>query len=232
MSEDTLFGLTLASHAINLSKALTGPVMFGLILAAGNFNVGPIVYATMHAVYGILWVLKQVIFPDKNFMKKASEVVGFNLGVDLDVQNPLVEHLLFLSMFIGVDLYWLGGISLILSGNDVHPLRISFAVALYGFGIFLHFGADIQKFERLKHKKGLITDGFFAICRSPGFLGEILIYCAFFVMCPLGWMLYTSILVMILGVPSFIIGKERSISRYPEYAEYKSKTALLIPFVF
>jgi len=234
----SLFGFTTVAHGVNLAKGLTLPLLVTLLLFTNNQTYTARVYTALHGLYGILWVLKQVYFPDKNFMKRPSEVISFNLGIDLDVSSPLVEFFLNLLLFAGVCSYWLGGSSLILSElvygefYECGPTRVALAVASYGLGVFLHFGADIQKHERLQFKKGLITDGFYSICRSPGYLGEILIYGGFFALCPLDWPLFVSIAVMVSGMPTFLVGKERSISRHPEYAEYSKRVKLLIPFIF
>jgi len=50
-------------HVINLHKGLTSLVVVGLMLAYGNFSVGAWVYLALHGTYGVLWLLKERIFP-------------------------------------------------------------------------------------------------------------------------------------------------------------------------
>lgn len=232
--EHTLFGWSEASHAVNLSKGLTGPILLSVLVYKQNYAFAPVMYVALHGLYGYLWILKQVYFPDKNFMARPSHVIEYLTGIKLNVQSQMVEMVLNLLIFIGLCGYWVGGISLILDHDrpDVSSFHLALVVVGYAIGVFLHFGADIQKSERLKHKNGLITDGLFSICRSPGHLGETLIYCSFFALCPMGYSVQFSISLLVFGLPASLIAKERRISRHPEYVDYSKRVKLLIPYVF
>ena len=56
-------------HVINLHKGLTALVVGGLMLAYGNSSVGAWVYLALHGTYGVLWLLKERIFPDRQWQQ-------------------------------------------------------------------------------------------------------------------------------------------------------------------
>ena len=91
------------------------------------------------------------------------------------------------------------------------------------------FGADVQKYTRLKLQRGLITDGMFRYVRHPNYLGEMMVYGSF------GLLAWHWLPILVLGwiwIGMFsvnMIMKEASMSRYPEWADYKRRTAWLIP---
>ena len=180
------------------------------------FNNRTYLYLGLHSTYGILWNLKDYIFGDKKFAKK--------------------ENYLFymLHLLNGLNMCY-GAIPMSLTcanPNDMPLKQISIATFIWGTGVFLMWGADCQKYYTLKYKKGLITEGFFKLCRHPGYTGEIMIYSAY---------AYVSghyLSAVALGsfmIPVFaqgIIEKEESLSRYKEWKSYKDKTLCLIPNIF
>jgi protein-S-isoprenylcysteine O-methyltransferase Ste14 len=109
---------------------------------------------------------------------------------------------------------------------------IAGAVALNMFGSVLHFGSDAQKYFTLKYKPGLITEGFFARCRNPNYVGELMIYVGF-AMLSMSWMGYIGIgLFFIFVFIPGMIKKDKSLSRYPEFTAYKKRSGLLLPKIF
>ena len=95
-------------------------------------------------------------------------------------------------------------------------------------GFFLHYVSDAQKFFVLQLRNGLIKDGLFARTRNPNYLGEVLIYGGFALaswhwqpaLVLAGWFLY---------FVRNMRGKDRSMSRHPEFAAYKDRTGMLLP---
>jgi steroid 5-alpha reductase family enzyme len=65
----------------------------------------------------------------------------------------------------------------LLVSRGVHLRRpvLAVIVALYSFGVFLHYVSEAQKYFTLKLQPELITDGVFAHTRNPNYLGEIMI---------------------------------------------------------
>jgi len=198
---------------INLHKGLTAFTVMGMMCYYDNFGTGAWVYLALHGSYGFLWLFKDTTFPDNQWQKQVS--VPYAILV-----------------FCALGLYWLAPFILISEHRMPGDLIIAGAVAFNMFGMVLHFGSDAQKFFTLKYKRGLITEGFFARCRNPNYLGELLIYLGF-AMLSTSWIGFIGITVFFAAV--FIPGilkKEKSLSRYPEFAEYKRRSGLLLPKVW
>ncbi len=146
-----------AKHIIDFNKGLTFLFISALMVAYQNFTIGPWVYLALHGMYGVMWVLKSRLYPDKKWEQDISFGIGlFIFGVLL--------------------LYWVAPFILISSGSQPTPPLIAAAIAINLMGVFLHYSSDAQKYYTLKYHSGLITEGFFARCRNPNYLGEILIY--------------------------------------------------------
>lgn len=197
-------------HAINLHKFLTFIYVLGLMVFYDNFTVAPWVYLALHGTYGILWLFKDSLYPDKQW----EEEIPIAMGI---------------FTFFMLGLYWVAPFILI-SGN-VQPSSslIAAAIATNLTGVFLHYGSDAQKYYTLKYKSGLITEGFFSRSRNPNYLGEILIYVGF-AMLAKHWLpfLLLGLFTAVVFVPN-MIKKDRSLARYPEFAAYKARTGLLLP---
>jgi hypothetical protein len=52
-------------HPINLSKGTTFLFVLGLMVIYQNFSLGCWVYLALHGIYGVLWLLKDRLFRDK-----------------------------------------------------------------------------------------------------------------------------------------------------------------------
>ena len=200
-------------HVINLHKGLTPLVIVGLMLFYQNFTLGPWVYLALHGTYGILWLIKDRIYPDKQW----EEEISVGLGI---------------FGFVVVGLYWVAPFILI-SSATVPPIPlVATAIFLNIMGVFLHYTSDAQKYFTLKYKPGLITEGFFARCRNTNYLGEMLTYISF-AMLAMHWLPFV-IVGLILGrlMLQNTRKKDQSLSRYPEFAAYKARSGLLFPKLF
>ena len=200
-------------HFINLHKGTTFFIVLGLMVAYQNFTLGPWVYLALHGTYGFLWLLKDRLYPDKQWEEEIPLATG-----------------IFGFVFIG--LYWVAPFILI-SSRVVPPLPlISAAIAINIFGVFLHYVSDAQKYYTLKYKSGLITEGLFERCRNTNYLGEILIYLAF-AMLAMHWLPFVILGGFAAGlfIPN-MLKKDKSLSRYPEFSAYKTKSGLIIPKLF
>jgi protein-S-isoprenylcysteine O-methyltransferase Ste14 len=89
--------------------------------------------------------------------------------------------------------------------------------------------ADAQKYFTLRAKPGLITDGMYRYIRHPNYLGEMLIYGSFALM--IWYWLVVVVLIWIWGglFAVNMIFKEESLSRYPEWDQYKKRSWWLLP---
>jgi protein-S-isoprenylcysteine O-methyltransferase Ste14 len=200
---------------INTHKGLTMLIMFGLMLWFQRWNNPTAwLYLALHGGYGLLWVTKSRLFPDPGWEKP----VKWWLGIGF--------------FWGGLTLYWIAGF--IVFGQDVTApgWYMALCVFLYVVGIFFVFGSDIQKFTSLAARPGeLITTGFFRLSRNPNYFGEFLIYLGFGLLA----MHWIPIAVIGLAMAGFwiprMIKKDKSLSRYPEFAEYKRHTRALVPFL-
>ncbi|MEA5593623.1 methyltransferase family protein [Rivularia sp. UHCC 0363] len=197
-------------HPINLHKGSTFIFIVALMVIYQNFTIGTWVYLALHGTYGILWLLKDRIYPDKQWEQEIPLPVGI-LG------------------FLFINLYWIAPFILISSGSVPTPPLIAAAISINIFGIFLHYSSDAQKYYTLKYKSGLITEGFFARCRNTNYLGEICIYFSFALLVQ-HWLPFAilGLFAAILFVPN-MLKKDKSLSRYPEFAEYQANSGLLLP---
>ena len=200
-------------HFINLHKGSTALVVLGLMFAYQNFTLGPSVYLSLHGTYGLIWLLKDRIFPDKQWEQEIPLGMGiFGFGLLL--------------------LYWVAPFILISSGTIPSLPLVAVAISCNILGVFLHYSSDAQKYYTLKYQPGLITEGFFARCRNTNYLGEIFIYLSF-AMLTQHWLPFLILAGFIAGVfvPN-MLKKDRSLSRYPEFAQYKAQSGLLLPQLF
>ncbi|MGB6301676.1 MAG: DUF1295 domain-containing protein [Rivularia sp. (in: cyanobacteria)] len=200
-------------YPINLHKSTAFIFVLALMVIYENFTIGAWVYLALHGTYGILWLLKDRIYPDKQWQEEIPFWVGI-LG------------------FFFINLYWVAPFILISSGTIPSPPLIAAAISINILGIFLHFGSDAQKYYTLKYKSGLITEGFFARCRNTNYLGEICIYLGFALLAQ-HWLPFVILGLFAAGVfvPN-MLKKDKSLSRYPEFEEYKANSGLLLPKVW
>lgn len=200
-------------HAINLSKGLTFSFILVLMFVYQNFTLGPYVYLALHGTYGFLWLLKDRIYPDKQW----------------EQQVPITQGIFIFGL---VCLYWVAPFVLISSGSIPSLPLVAVAISLNVVGVFLHFASDAQKYFTLKYQPGLITEGFFARCRNTNYLGEIFIYSSFALLTQ-HWLPFAILVsfISLVFIPN-MLKKDQSLSRYPEFAEYKSQSGLLFPKLF
>lgn len=200
-------------HPINLHKFATFAVVLGLMAAYNNFTLAPWIYLALHGSYGIMWLIKDRLYPDRQWEEEASIATGIIL-------------------FIVLISYWVAPFILISSGTQPSASLISLAIATNLFGVFLHYGSDAQKYFTLKYQQGLITEGFFSRSRNPNYLGEILIYLGFALLTQ-HWLPFVilGLFTALIFVPN-MRKKDQSLSRYPEFAAYKERSGLLFPKLF
>lgn len=199
-----------AKYPINLHKGLTLVVVLGMMLIWQNFSVGAWVYLALHGTYGVLWLLKDAMFPDPRWEEP------------MRLSQAIV-------VFVLLGAYWIAPFLLISRGVEPPAPLLAAAIALNILGTFLHYASDAQKYFVLQARSGLIDDGFFARTRNPNYLGEMLIYAAF-AMLAMHWLPW----VIVVGFWAAIFwpnmqAKERSLARYPGFAAYQGRSGLLLP---
>ena len=198
------------NQIINLHKGLTPFVVLGLMAIYDNFSIPAWIYLSLHGTYGILWLLKEKLFPDPYF----KDEMGFLTSI---------------TGFIFLGSYWVAPFILISSQKLIPNFIIAGCVSIYIIGVFLHFASDSQKYFTLKLKKELITEGFFKYSRNTNYLGEILIYLSFAI---LSMNFIPFIILLIFFIIVFLprmIKKDKSLEKYESFDEYKAKSGLILP---
>ena len=103
------------------------------------------------------------------------------------------------------------------------------AISLHTIGVVIMMSADSQKYFTLKYHRGLIREGLFKYIRHPNYLGEIMLYASYALIVQ-HWIPWAILAWVWIGVFLVnILQKEASMSRHPEWAEYKKQTGMLIP---
>ena len=149
-------------YPVNFQKGTTGPFILALMSYYNNYSLGSYLYLALHGTYGVLWITKDIAFPDRNCQAKA----GF------------ISIFIIIAILIG---YWM--IAWIqISGNGIDnptPERIMYCIFLFCLGCVFMMVSDAQKYFTLMSKKGLIADGMFKYTRNPNYLGEMMLYSSF-----------------------------------------------------
>ena len=123
------------------------------------------IYLALHGSYGLVWLLKDMTFPDPGWQVRVtwgSVVAGM----------------------LGLGMYWSFG-WLLISGTSQpdYPLAdgpwFCLCISLVMLGSVIMIAADCQKYYTLRVKRGLITDGMHKYIRHPNYLGEMMIYGSF-----------------------------------------------------
>jgi hypothetical protein len=232
--------------AIDAHKALTGPFVLALMAMYDTYTTAAWIYLGLHGAYGIAWVIKDLVVPDRRFHRRVSL-----LGA--------TGALLFLS------LYWVAPILLVTGApgsgwSPAPPFGLAIAVAVHTLGVVLMIGSDGQKNAALAtmHPPGrtaggvsvgsgdpeamsrssfdattgpgrLITTGFFRHVRHPNYLGEMLIYGSYALIVNhwLPWVILAAVWLLYF-LPNMLV-IEASLSRYPEFEGWRRRTGFLLP---
>ena len=208
-------------YFIDSHKGITPLFIIGLIFYYNQWdNFIALIYLALHGTYGLLWIAKSRIYPDKQWENKTSILYG-------------------LTIWFGLSLYWISPY-ILTSGTNFFPILnepnyIFYAscIIMYIVGVFLHFTSDMQKHIYLKLNPGnLITDLMFAKIRNTNYLGEFFIYMGFTLLA-CDWLPLIALLLFIcfIWIPN-MIRKDKSLSRYPEFEKYKKQTSRLFPFIY
>ena len=198
------------NQIINLHKGLTMFVVAGLMMFYKNYSIAAWVYLSLHGTYGILWLLKEKIFPDPYFKEKINFITS-------------------ITGFIFLGSYWIAPFILISSQKSVSNPIIAASISINIIGVFLHFASDAQKYFTLRIQKELIRDGFFKNIRNTNYLGEILIYLSFAIL-SMSYIPFAilALFFFVVFLPR-MIKKDKSLTKYSSFKEYKQISGLLFP---
>lgn len=201
---------------VNINKGTMMIYIFILMCYFENFSLGAWVYLGLHGNYGLMWYLKDRTFPDAGFCRHATTVSAL-------VPFPL---LLIPYYFIA---YWM------ISGThnrDPSPERIFVAIQMYCTGVVFMVLTDAQKYLVLRERKGLITHCMTGWSRNMNYLGEMLLYGSFGVLCQCteAWLIYAYVWGGIFVLRMSL--KDYSLSMKPDWPEYKAKTWFYLPKLY
>jgi protein-S-isoprenylcysteine O-methyltransferase Ste14 len=201
------------AHVINLQKGGTLLFCLGLMHYYDNWTPTAWMYTALHGSYGLCWLLKEAIFPDPGWQKKVT-VMGAAVAW-FGVLAP----------------YWLAPYLCIANRHEAPGWVQGATTFAYTLGVVLMMGSDAQKYYTLKHRRGLITDGFFAATRNPNYLGEMMLYGSFAALSGHREPWYVLGFVWsCLFLPN-MVKKDKSMARYPEWAAYTQRSGLLLPWI-
>jgi steroid 5-alpha reductase family enzyme len=199
------------STFINAHKILLIPVVLWLMWYYDNWSTEAFIYLSLHGTYCLLWLLKHRLFPDRRFAE----------------EKPIWLGIFFI--FLPLAGYYVAPYLLISRHVTVPSPLVGCVLFLYILGIFLHFVSDAQKYYSLQLRPGLIAEGLFGRTRNPNYLGEILIYVAYALMSR-HWLPFVILAAWVFGFfVRNMLGKDRSLARYPQFADYKKRSGLLLP---
>lgn len=195
---------------INAHKILVSPTVLGMMWYFDNWSTEAFVYLALHGTYTLLWLVKHAVYPDKGFEERLPFLIGF-FFVFLPLEGYLVAPFMLISR------------------HATHPpWLLGLALFLYILGMFLHYASDAQKYFTLRLREGLITDGFFKLTRNPNYLGELLIYLSYAVLSG-HWLPFVVLAGWVTNFFFRMRRKDRSLSRFPEFAQYRRDAGLLFP---
>ena len=201
---------------INFQKLSTIPLLAIFIFKYHNFSAAAWIYTAMQSSYGVVWIIKDLTFPDPSFQRPAT--VGAAIASFLSV----------------LGWYWVFG-WLLISGIAMpkYPLPdyawFSLCISMCILGCVIMIAADAQKYFTLRLKLGLITDGMYRFIRHPNYLGEMITYVSFALMV-WHWLPFVVLAWVWSGLFAVKITlKEVSMSRYPKWEQYKKRSWRLLP---
>ena len=202
-------------HFIDSHKAITGAFIL-LLMAVFDQWANPTawVYLALHGTYGLLWAAKSRFFPDRSWEQETG--------------------LWFAAVaWGGLTAYWVAPLILMAGGVQAPAWVLGLCISLCGFGSFFAFASDMQKTISLQLRpEHLITEGLWSLSRNPNYFGELLIYLSLALLA-MHWLplVLLAAFVAVYWLPR-MRRKDRSLARYPEFADYKKRTKRLIPFVW
>lgn len=206
------------SWVINFQKAGTLFFVLGLMFYYDNFSTASFVYLALHGGYGLVWLIKDLSFPDAAWQNKVTIAGGL------------------MAFFAVLFWYWVMA-WLLVSAPYLpdypldQPIWFALCIILCLLGCVIMVVADAQKYYTLRIKKGLIADGIHRYIRHPNYLGEMMVYGAFAMMV---WHFIAWVIVGLVWLLIFIpnmVAKEHSLSRYSEWQAYKKSSGWVLPFL-
>ena len=196
---------------VNIQKGGTIFIMYLLMFYFNNYSTGAYIYLSLHGSYGIIWVIKDIIFPDKSMHVKTCFI-------------PACALIGLLLLYWGIGFEMMCGLGI----QEPNNMRIFLCFIIYSFGLVFMLCADLQKYLILKYKNILVDNYFLAWNRNTNFLGEIMIYFSFSLIVGRT----ECYLLLIFVWSTFFVGriylKEKSLQKKKGYDLYKQNSYLIL----
>ena len=170
------------------------------------------IYLALHGSYGLMWVMKSRLFPDKQWEQRPPLWLG-------------------LLAWFALAFYWLPGWLIFSRSLQAPAWLLTVCVSIYILGVFFHFASDMQKYTSLElQPEMLITNKLFSLSHNINYFGEFLIYGAMAALA-MSWIAFLPLAAVVIfyWIPN-MIRKEKSLSRYPNFNEYKHKVKSFFRF--
>ena len=148
-------------YNVNFFKGTMPLYLISMMVYFDNYSLGAYLYLALHGMYGLIWVAKDVIFPDPSFAMKTT------------LSSALV---MICAFFVP---YAVPGYLMMREPYTPSPLKVCVTVVIYQTGLLCMVLTDAQKYLVLRERKGLITHGMMGRSRNCNYLGEMLIYFSF-----------------------------------------------------
>ncbi|HEX9597155.1 MAG TPA: SRPBCC family protein [Anaerolineales bacterium] len=201
--------ITTRNVSVNAAKMVTILCLLSLPFLY-EVHARQAVYLAIHVSYCVWYLLKQAILRETVFRERDS-----------------APELVIIVAIVGVG-YALPGWLAFRNPTLVTNPELAASVALFFFGSVINSGADVQKVTAVRLRPGLITDGFWALSRNINYFGDLMRYSAFALLSGSAWS-WLVVLIVLGNNVDRMRKKAASLSRYPEYAAYRSSVPALLP---
>jgi protein-S-isoprenylcysteine O-methyltransferase Ste14 len=206
------------SWIVNAQKGGMLPFLLGLAWWTGNDSAAAWTYLALHGGYGVIWVMKDLAFPDPRWQRRTTIAGGIASVVGVLGWYSAFGWLMFTRPTPAYPL--------------AEPIWLALCTLLCLVGVSMMIAADAQKTFTLRARPGLVTDGMFRYVRHPNYAGEMLVYASFALLVQhwLPWLVLAAVWGL-LFLPS-LAAKERRMARHAGWAEYRARTWWLVPGLF
>ncbi|OQR89807.1 glycoside hydrolase family 18 protein [Achlya hypogyna] len=197
-------------HLMNAHKGTTIPVYLLLMYLYDNWSVPAFVILANQGTYGLAWILKDQIFPDRTW-------------------NTYMTIPSFLMGIVAFGTHWCGGFLLISRHVAMESWVLAVCIGMHTLGLVLMMCTDTQKYFLMRYKPGLISEGWVKWCRNTNFFGEFLVYLSYAIMGQ-HWFPYVFLAFMWLfvGISNMLV-KDASLRKKDGGVVYLQQSGFFFP---
>ena len=199
-------------HVINLQKGGTFFYVLSLMNYFKNYNKTAYLYLSLHGTYGLIWLIKDAVIPDKGWERKST------------ILSSIATFLLVLGP------YWVSPYLIIKNKVNISNVRSALCIFTHTLGCVIMMASDTQKYFQLENGKKLINDGWFKKSRNINYLSEMMIYSSYAMLGNSKIPYYILFYIWsVLFIPN-MLSKDQRIMKKVGGKEYIKKSSLLFPF--